>query len=89
MPKTYMLINTEPKNMEEVMEILRSTFAVQEIYPVYGPYDLIVKIRAETTSKLKEIVTKVRGVDRIRSAVTILIIEKNRTVFSQKSTLGL
>jgi len=76
MPTTYILINTEPKNMEEVVEILRMTFAVQEVYPVYGSYDIIAKIRAETINKLKEIVTKMRGIDRIRSAVTMLIIEK-------------
>lgn len=76
MPMTYILINTEPKNMEAVVEILRITCAVEEVYSVYGPYDIIVKIRAETIDILKENVTKVRSMDKVRSAVTMLIIEK-------------
>jgi len=59
------------------MEILRITSAVQEVYSVLGPYDIIIKIRAETIDKLKEIVKRVRNIESVRSAITMLIIEKN------------
>ena len=57
MPMAYVLINTEPKHMESVVESLEKLDAVVEIFPVYGVYDVVAKIQAETMEKLKGIVT--------------------------------
>ena len=79
MPMAYVLINTEPKNMESVVEILKKIDAMEEVYAVYGVYDVVAKIRAETLNKLKEIVTwKVRSLDEVRSTITMLILEEKK-----------
>ena len=79
MPKAYVLINTEPKHMERVVKILEKLDAVVEVFPVYGVYDVIAKIKAETMEKLKEIVTwKVRSLDEVRSTITMLILEEKK-----------
>ena len=76
MPMAYVLINTEPKNMEKVVATLEELDSVVEIFPVYGVYDVIAKIQAETMGKLKDIVTwKVRSLDDVRSTITMLILE--------------
>jgi len=50
-----------------------------EIFPVYGVYDVVAKIRADSMDKLKEIVTwKVRSLDEVRSTITMLILEEKK-----------
>ena len=79
MPMAYVLINTEPKNMEKVVATLEKLDAVVEIFPVYGVYDVIAKVQAETMEKLKDIVTwKVRSLDDVRSTITMLILEDKK-----------
>ncbi len=79
MPMAYVLINTEPKYMENVVATLEKLDAVVEVFPVYGVYDVVAKVRAETMEKLKEIVTwKVRSLDQVRSTITMLIMEEKK-----------
>ncbi len=79
MPMAYVLINTEPKNMESVVSTLEKLDSVVEIFPVYGVYDIVAKIQAETMEKLKDLVTwKVRSLDDVRSTITMLILEEKK-----------
>lgn len=79
MPMAYVLINTEPRHMENVVETLEKLGAVVEVFPVYGVYDVVAKIKAETMEKLKEIVTRnVRSLNEVRSTITMLILEEKK-----------
>jgi DNA-binding Lrp family transcriptional regulator len=79
MPMAYVLINTEPKYMEYVVSTLEKLDAVVEIFPVYGVYDVVAKVQADTMEKLKDIVTwKVRTLDEVRSTITMLILEDKK-----------
>jgi DNA-binding Lrp family transcriptional regulator len=79
MPMAYVLINTEPKHMENVVSTLEKLDAVVEIFPVYGVYDVVAKVQAETMEKLKDIVTwKVRSLDEVRSTITMLVLEDKK-----------
>ncbi|MEJ2270887.1 MAG: Lrp/AsnC ligand binding domain-containing protein [Candidatus Bathyarchaeota archaeon] len=79
MPMAYVLINTEPKNMESVVATLEKNESVVEIFPVYGVYDIVAKIQADTMEKLKDIVTwKVRSLEDVRSTITMLILEEQK-----------
>lgn len=76
MTMAYVLINTEPKHMEEVAATLEKIDSVVEVFPVYGVYDLVAKIQADTLEKLKDIVTwKIRSLKTVRSTITMLILE--------------
>jgi DNA-binding Lrp family transcriptional regulator len=62
--------------MESVLEELRKIDAVKEAYMLYGVYDVIAKVEADTMDKLKEIVTwKVRRLDKVQSTQTMMVIE--------------
>ena len=79
MPMAYVLINTEPKHMENVVSTLEKLDAVVEIFPVYGVYDVVAKVQADTMEKLKDIVTwKVRSLDEVRSTITMLVLEEKK-----------
>ena len=79
MPMAYVLINTKPKHMENVVSTLEKLDAVVEIFPVYGVYDVVAKVQADTMEKLKDIVTwKVRSLDDVRSTITMLVLEERK-----------
>jgi DNA-binding Lrp family transcriptional regulator len=79
MPMAYVLINTEPKHMENVVSTLEKLEAVVEIFPVYGVYDVVAKVQADTMEKLKDIVTwKLRSLDDVRSTITMLVLEERK-----------
>lgn len=49
---------------------------VKEAHVVYGVYDIITKIQAETMETLKSLITaKIRRLDKIRSTLTMIIVE--------------
>jgi len=68
MPIAFVLINTETGSESEVLESLKKIDAMQEAYMVFGVYDVVAKVEADTMDKLKEIITwHVRRLDKVRS----------------------
>jgi DNA-binding Lrp family transcriptional regulator len=48
---------------------------VKETYVVYGVYDIVARIEAETRQEFKEIVSiKIRRLDKIRSTLTMIVV---------------
>jgi DNA-binding Lrp family transcriptional regulator len=53
------LVNTDLDSQDRVIESLRLVDDVEEAHALYGVYDLLIKIKANSIDKLKEI-TKFR-----------------------------
>jgi len=71
--KAYVLINSEIGGEQEVVEQLKAMKEVVEVSVVYGVYDVIVKLQADTMEVLKEIITsKVRHLNKVRSTMTMI-----------------
>jgi DNA-binding Lrp family transcriptional regulator len=76
MPLAFVLINAEIGSEDEVVGELRKISNVKESYVVYGVYDIVAKVEAESMDKLKEIVTwKIRRLDKVRSTLTMIVVE--------------
>jgi len=76
MPTAYVLINTEPEKMEEVVKDIRKIEGVKEVQMVYGVYDIVATVKTDTMDKLKEIVTwNIRRLESVRSTQTMIVIE--------------
>jgi DNA-binding Lrp family transcriptional regulator len=76
-PTAFVLVNTEIGSESDVLTALKKVDGVQEAHTVYGVYDIIAKIGAETMDKLKEIVTwHIRRLDKVRSTLTMIVIEE-------------
>ena len=76
MPTAFVMINTEIGFEKKVLDELRKIDAVKESYMVYGVYDIVAKVGADTMVKLTEIVTwNVRRLDNVRSTLTMILIE--------------
>jgi DNA-binding Lrp family transcriptional regulator len=76
MPKAFVFMNIDTGGEQEVLKQLQGIPNVKEAHLVYGVYDLVARIEAETMDKLKEIVTwKVRRLDKVRSTLTTIVME--------------
>ena len=74
MPLAYLLINAEQFD-PSLVKTLREMRGVEEAYPLYGVYDIIVRTRADTMDKLKEIHDKIRKLERVRQTLTMIAHE--------------
>lgn len=76
MPMAFVLINAEIGSEEEVLKELRKVEGVVESFIVYGVYDVVAKIRADTMDRLKDVVTwHVRRLNKVRSTLTMIVVE--------------
>jgi len=76
MPLAYVLLNIETGSEEKVLAEVRKVPSVIECHRVYGVYDMIAKVEADSMDRLKEIVTwKIRRLDGVRSTLTSLVME--------------
>ena len=82
LPISYVLINSDlGKDVEiiaRIKEIMKDQNDVKlEIQGVYGVYDVIVKLSADDTSKLRSIVTNdIRKIKNVQSTLTMMVIEQ-------------
>ena len=71
--RAYVLINSEIGGEQEVVDQLNAMKEVVEVSVVYGVYDVIVKLEAESMEILKELITtKVRQLNKVRSTMTMI-----------------
>ncbi|MFW9905462.1 MAG: Lrp/AsnC family transcriptional regulator [Promethearchaeota archaeon] len=76
MPAAFVLVNAEIGSEDEVLEDLKSTKGVVGAWIVYGVYDIVAKVEADTMDELKEIITSnIRGLDNVRSTLTMIVVE--------------
>ena len=79
MPMAYVLLTTESGAVKEVIDALKKIESVKETYMVYGVYDIIALVGAETMDQLKEIVTwNLRSLDKVRSTLTMIVVSEKK-----------
>tara|TARA_Y100001949_G_C15886080_1_gene286016 strand:- start:410 stop:652 length:243 start_codon:yes stop_codon:yes gene_type:complete len=76
MAGAYVLVNCDLGAEEETINKLKGLEHVKEVHGTFGAYDLVANIEADTAEKLRETVTwKIRKMDKIRSTLTLTIVE--------------
>jgi len=75
-PVAFVLINTKIDAMEKVLKALENVESVKEAYSVFGVYDVVVKVEADSMDKIKDLVTyRIRKLDGVSSSLTMIVIE--------------
>lgn len=75
MASAYLLLNVETGTDEEVLDSLKPLQEVKEARMVYGVYDIVVRVEAETMEELKNVVSwTIRRLDRVCSTMTMIIV---------------
>jgi DNA-binding Lrp family transcriptional regulator len=77
MPIAYILLNTEIGAEKEVRSALKKVEGVNEVHNLWGVYDLIANVQAESMDKLKYIIRQqIEKIGKINSKLTMIIAEK-------------
>ncbi|MCP8310507.1 MAG: Lrp/AsnC ligand binding domain-containing protein, partial [Candidatus Methylarchaceae archaeon HK01M] len=72
----FVLINADLGTERELLKELGKIEYVEEAHFVYGVYDIIAKISADSMEKVKETVAwNIRRLDKVRSMLTMIVIE--------------
>jgi DNA-binding Lrp family transcriptional regulator len=77
MISAVVLVTTESgSSQDHILENLRNIEGVEEAHALYGLYDLIIKIKAQTIEKIKETIKlRIRQMAGVTSSLTLMIIE--------------
>ena len=71
--KAYILLNTELGKEAEVIKALSGVNEIKAIFYLYGIYDVIIEVEADTMDKVKEVVfNHVRRLDNVKSTITLI-----------------
>lgn len=71
-----MLINAELGTEESLAADLKKIRNVDDVYIVYGVYDIVVKIVSDSLDKVKQTITsQLRRSEKVRSTLTMIVIE--------------
>lgn len=79
MPTVYFLINValnhEVEVIEKIKKILSEEKSIQfELQGVFGVYDIIVKLTAETENEIRHLaLEKIKQAEHIQSAITMMV----------------
>jgi len=72
----FVFVNAEVGSEDEALKQLRKIEDVKEAYSIYGIYDIVAKVEAETIDRLREVITsKVRKLRTVRSTLTMMVVE--------------
>ncbi len=68
----FVLIDIEPNREKEVYEKLIGLPEIVELYPLFGEYDLIAKVEAESMDAVGTVVfERIRSVDGVKATKTL------------------
>ena len=71
--KAYVLINTELGQETAVIDVIKNVKEITATYALYGIYDVIVEVEAETMDRVKEIVfNDIRRLESVKSTITLI-----------------
>jgi DNA-binding Lrp family transcriptional regulator len=71
--KAFVLLNTELGQEPGIIEALEDVKEITAIHSLYGIYDLIIEMEAESMDKVKEIVfNRIRRLVNVKSTITLL-----------------
>jgi DNA-binding Lrp family transcriptional regulator len=72
----FVLINTEIGSESDVLEQLKKVEGVEEAYNLWGVYDIIASVKADTMDKLTSIITKkIENIGKVNAKLTMITTE--------------
>ena len=78
MISAVVLVNTDLDSQDRVIESLRLVEGVEESHALYGVYDLLIKIKANSIDKLKEITKfRIKPIAGVNSSLILMIVQGN------------
>ncbi len=78
--KAFVLINADLGAEQDMVNQIRTIPNVIEVHVVFGVYDIVAIVEADTLEKVKETVThRLRTLEKIRSTLTMIVVDESRS----------
>jgi DNA-binding Lrp family transcriptional regulator len=75
MRRAFVLANTDMGSEDDVSSELKKVGGIVGVHIVYGLYDVVVEVEAESDQKLKEVIfSRIRKLDHVRSTHTLTTV---------------
>ena len=75
LPEAFVLISSEIGQEAQVIIDLKAIPEVKESYLVYGVYDVIARVEAESMQHLKDVIgQRIRQLDTIRTTLIMVVV---------------
>ena len=88
MPTAYVLLNTEIGAEAEVVKALKKVEGVETAFNLWGGYDIIASIRADSMDKLSFIINKeIEKISKIHSKLTMIINDQGAPIAPQNNAI--
>jgi DNA-binding Lrp family transcriptional regulator len=88
MPTAYVLLNTEIGAEAEVVKALKKVEGVETAFNLWGVYDIIASIRADSMDKLSFIINKeIEKIAKIHSKLTMIITDPGAPIPPQNNAI--
>ena len=68
----YVLISADVGKENDVLKELETLPSVKEAYFVFGVYDIVAKVESGDVRELKEVLTKIRRLEYVKSTLTMI-----------------
>jgi DNA-binding Lrp family transcriptional regulator len=76
MPKAFVLMNADLGSEDSIVHELKKLEGVKEVYQVYGVYDIVAQVEANTMERVKETITwKLRKLNGVKSTLTMIVMD--------------
>ena len=75
MRRAFVLINTNPGTDTVLRSELKKVEGIVDVYQVYGAFDIVAVIEAESDEQIKDIVfSRIRTLKYLRSTITLNVV---------------
>ncbi len=74
METAFILLTSELGFEREILEFLETIPEVKEAFRLYGVYDIIFRVEADTREDIKASVRKIKQMKKVRSTLTMVVI---------------
>jgi DNA-binding Lrp family transcriptional regulator len=89
MPSAYVLINSDMGYESEVLKEIKKVEGVEQVFALYGVYDIIVRVSSESLDELKNIITwKIRRMKGVTAALPMILQKSNEPLFNDEVTFS-
>jgi DNA-binding Lrp family transcriptional regulator len=69
-------MNAELGSEDSIVNELKKLEGVKEVYQVYGVYDIVAQVEANTMERVKETITwKLRKLNGVKSTLTMIVMD--------------
>ena len=74
MAEAFVLITCNESDEEKILNKLNGIEEILKVYRIQGPYNILIKIKGETSDKIKETITSyIKSIDKIRYTLTLKV----------------